>query len=68
MKNSSAHLYLIGDGPLEKELKNLVKSLSIENNVTFTDALEEVYKFLQVSDFFIMLSESEGQSVALLKH
>lgn len=69
LKNPNAHLYLIGDGPLEKELKNLVKYFSIENNVTFTGMLnrQDVYKFLQVSDFFIMLSESEGQSVALLE-
>ena len=69
LKNPSAHLYIIGDGPLEKELKSLVKSFSIDHNVTFTGMIDrkDVYKFLQVSDFFIMLSESEGQSVALLE-
>ena len=35
MKNPKIHLIIVGDGPLEVQLKNLTKSLELERKITF---------------------------------
>lgn len=62
-------LFLIGQGPLEEELKNRCKSLGIENRVFFTGLLsrEDVYKYLKNSDVYISTSSYEGLPIGVLE-
>jgi glycosyltransferase EpsF len=59
-------LHLVGQGPLENELKKLVQDLKLFKSVKFikTDNAREVYNTF---DCFILPSEQEGLSIALLE-
>ena len=57
-----ASLIIIGAGPLEKNLKNLVNKLNLEDRVEFTGLLnrEKVYERVSSFDAFIVSSFYEG--------
>jgi len=57
-----ALLLIIGDGPLEDELK-----LDAPASIRFCGSREDVSPFLQVADLFILTSDSEGIPVSLLE-
>lgn len=62
-KNSNAYLLIIGEGELNKKLKNLVSNLNINKNVKFLGLQKNVFPFIKYSDCFILTSlwESFGQ-------
>ncbi|NDK08110.1 glycosyltransferase [Candidatus Gracilibacteria bacterium] len=54
-------LYLIvGDGPKMNELVNYVKSNGLIDNVIFLGEQKNVFKYLNISNYFIYASEVEG--------
>lgn len=59
-------LLIIGDGDKKEELKNLIKSLKIENSVILAGAIDEADKYLTAFDIYVMPSLYEGQSLSLL--
>jgi len=61
------HLNLIGDGPLENQLKKLAKKLKVENRVNFLGFLSEEKKFqyLANSDLYVLSSIHEGFGIVL---
>lgn len=59
-------LHLIGHGPLEQNLKNLVSSLNLKNSVKFINT-NEARSFYKKFDIFVLPSEQEGLSIALLE-
>jgi glycosyltransferase involved in cell wall biosynthesis len=66
------HLVLIGSGEnqflsCEDELRQFVKKHNLEESVTFTGYVENVNEYLQCSDYFILLSESEALPISLLE-
>jgi len=60
-------LLLIGEGPLLWQLKNLVKTLGVENRVVFTGYRADARMLLSNSDLFVMSSDMEGLPVVLLE-
>ncbi|WP_242131025.1 glycosyltransferase [Aestuariivivens marinum] len=54
------HYTLYGDGPLKKELQNLVKHLNLSNKVTFVSYTSKVAQVLAENDIFIQGSYVEG--------
>ncbi|MDD5431447.1 MAG: glycosyltransferase [Candidatus Omnitrophica bacterium] len=66
-----AHLILLGNGGLynniENELKDLTKSLGLEDSVYFYGEVSNVSDYLLASDVFVLPSLSEGMSNALLE-
>lgn len=58
---------IVGDGPLNDELKNLVIQLELTEEVQFFGFYAEVLPWLQKSKIFVMNSESEGLPVALME-
>jgi glycosyltransferase involved in cell wall biosynthesis len=60
---------MVGDGPKRDYLESIVRRLDISSNVVFTGLVDRdrVYRILSVSDFFIMMSRTEGHSVSLLE-
>lgn len=55
-------LIIIGEGPLEQDLKHIARDLQVENRVIFTGRKKksEIPAFLEKSDFFILNSSYEG--------
>jgi glycosyltransferase involved in cell wall biosynthesis len=66
-KFKKSYLYLVGDGPEKDFLYDLVKKLGIENHVLFMGEQQDVYKFYNCFDCFVLPSQSEGLSIALLE-
>jgi len=56
------NLYVVGDGPLESELKALSKQLKIEKNVHFVGKVDhsEISTWMASTDFFSLPSIREG--------
>lgn len=62
-------LFIIGDGPLENQLKNLSKNLELDNNIKFLGKLkyEDVKKYYSSCELLILPSIWEGQALTLLE-
>ena len=64
-----ANLALVGDGPLEGELKQLVQEHGLEEKVVFTGRLSpsEIPKVLKAFDVFVHPTFREGMPAAILE-
>lgn len=62
-----AKLVIIGEGPLEKELKQLAVSLGVAGMVQFTGRLRNPYSVMSACDCFVMSSDYEGQPIVILE-
>ena len=60
-------LLLVGDGPRRQQLKDLVLSLDIEEQVVFCGFQRDVFPFLRSSDVFVSTSHFEGLGNAMLE-
>ena len=61
------HLMLVGSGPEHDFLQALVDELEIREFVTFAGNQSDVKPYLNASDIFVLTSESEGMSNALME-
>ncbi|MEI8052629.1 MAG: glycosyltransferase [Bacteroidota bacterium] len=61
------HYTIIGDGPLKKTLKELVKKLNMQDQVTFLGPLDLPYKAIYNPDLFLFGSHYEGFPNVLLE-
>lgn len=62
-----ARLVLVGDGPLRSELEQIVVRLGLDSSVIFAGNRPDVAAYMQASDMFVLPSEWEGLSIALLE-
>lgn len=60
-------LMLVGFGDDEKNLKELVSSKGLENNVIFTGSVSNVSDYLQAMDIFVFPSLYEGLGMSLIE-
>lgn len=60
-------MWLIGDGPLQNNLKERVKQLDLGENIRFFGYIDEPYSLLQQANLFALPSESEGVPRAALE-
>jgi glycosyltransferase involved in cell wall biosynthesis len=58
---------IVGDGPLKGSLEKLASDYNLSKNVTFVGWTEDVSKWLGRSKLFVMTSDSEGLSQALIQ-
>jgi glycosyltransferase involved in cell wall biosynthesis len=63
----SARFVLVGQGPLEPEIKARARELEIDGAVIFTGYREDVPRLMAAFDVFAMSSLHEGLSIALLE-
>ena len=63
----SAHLVIVGDGPLKNELSNLIGRLDLQSCVHLAGYREEAWRYLSVMDCFALTSRSEGMPQAVLE-
>lgn len=59
------HLYLVGSGPQELELKRLATDLGVLDSVHFMGYQSNPYKYVSQSDLFVCSSRFEGLSTAV---
>jgi glycosyltransferase involved in cell wall biosynthesis len=64
---SSADLYVVGEGYLQKDLIKLSKSLGINGKVHWFGKTEYIKEFLSKIDLFILPSKYEGFGLVLLE-
>lgn len=62
-----AFLLLLGDGPLEAELRQHVDELGIGDHCRFLGRRPEVHSYLRLSDVYVSTSKNEGMSNATLE-
>lgn len=60
-------LFVIGDGVLKGELKELVKTLNLESHVVFTGYRADVWRFMKEADLFVFPTLGEGFGLVLLE-
>ena len=62
-------LLMIGGGPMEEELRGLVRQLDLEDNVTFMGTVDnaEIGRYYRACDLFVFASKSETQGIVLLE-
>ena len=65
--NNKFHLYWIGKGPQEEEVKNLINKYKLENNITLLGARRDVANILKKMNFMIFPSKWEGLPVTLIE-
>lgn len=58
---------IVGEGPLEAELKNYANSLSVQEHIIFTGFRNDVNKILPEFDIFMISSETEGLPLSVLE-
>ncbi len=66
-KSVDALLLLIGDGPRNTFVKNLVKQLGIEDKVIFYGTTEDTSKLYSAMDIFLFPSKFEGVPLTLVE-
>lgn len=66
-KDPNSVLLLVGDGPLEKEIKKKVNNLGLEDKVKFLGARDDVNDLMQGMDVFLLPSLYEGFGIVLIE-
>ena len=61
------HFYILGDGPLEKKLKDMVTAMHLQDFVTMVGYAENVGEWMTSWDIFCLPSLFEYHSIALLE-
>ncbi len=60
-------LYILGEGPLRKDLENLIAELNLEESVYLMGQLEIPFRLMKKCDCFVLSSHYEGQPMVLLE-
>ncbi len=58
---------IIGDGPLRSKFEKMVDDLGLSKNITFVGHQSKVEEFLRKAKVFVLTSDSEGLSLALIE-
>ncbi len=67
-KNLNFHFDIVGEGQYMNELKNLVKTLQLDEYISFLGRKENVYQFINNYDVFIHLPEwDEGFGITIIE-
>jgi glycosyltransferase involved in cell wall biosynthesis len=70
--HSDAYLVLVGSGDYgaynyESELRDFVQTQALDGSVYFAGKVENVQRYFQASDIFVLPSETEGFGIALIE-
>lgn len=61
------YLVIVGGGPERRNLEDLVSRLQLSSSVIFTGFREDVPRFYEIMDVFLLTSFSEGTAMTLLE-
>ncbi len=65
--DQNTRLYLVGDGPMHSELKNLVKKLNLEEAVILPGLTDKPEDYYAISDAYIQSSHREAMPLSVLE-
>lgn len=65
-QKQNVKLCLIGDGPLKKNIENMVNELKLNEDIIFCGFQEDVGQYLKMFDIFILSSKKEGLGTSLI--
>src|SRR5690625_48283 len=57
--------YVLGKGPLEKEIMNMIQTLGIEKEMVLLGVTSNPYPYIKQSDLYVQTSRFEGYGIAL---
>lgn len=66
-KHPSVHGILVGAGPKEKEIKDLIRELDLNDNIFLPGLQTNTISYFSAMDIFMMSSAFEGLPIALLE-
>lgn len=66
-KQPNIRLFILGDGPLKNEMRQLILSLDLEKNVFLLGHQENPFTIMKQCDLFVFPSIYEGQPMVLLE-
>ena len=66
-ENKDCQLIIAGDGPLKADLEALITKLGLSDNVILAGHIDNIDKFMDTIDLFVLPSLSEGLPMALLE-
>jgi len=67
VKDKESILLIVGGGKEEKDLRKLASKLDIEDRVVFAGNQDDVRKFYNLGDVFVLASEQEGFGIVFLE-
>jgi len=64
-----AHLYFVGRGPLEDQLREEIRQKGLKNHITVTGFVtqEELFRYYSLADLFVLSSIREGFGIVLIE-
>lgn len=65
--NPKSILLLIGTGPLEQKIKNMVNDMELSEKVMFLGIKEDIYRYYQAMDLLIFPSKFEGLGIVVIE-
>lgn len=63
----NAHLYILGEGELEQQLRDLISELNLSNSITMTGYIKNPHSILNQCEIFVFPSLFEGLGNVLLE-
>lgn len=67
LKEVDCHLVYVGDGPELFSIKQLVKSLDLDDRVHFIGQVSDITDYYKLADIFLLLSAKESFGLAMLE-
>lgn len=67
LKDDNFKYFIVGEGSLDKELKNLINSVGLENKVFLLGFRRDVAELCNAADIYLFPSFQEGLPVALME-
>lgn len=68
IKNGYDHkIYIVGDGPLRKELESMIKDYNVKDTFILLGAKKNPYPYIKKANYFILCSYYEGYPMVLLE-
>lgn len=65
--NGNIKFFVVGEGPLEKDIKTYAVDLHLSENVIFTGFRNDIHKVLPEFDLFLISSQTEGLPLSILE-
>ena len=66
-RHPNARLLIVGEGPMERRLVGLVRSLKIDRNVVFAPTVSGTARTLSAIDIYVLPSLKEGLGLSLME-
>ncbi|RIN74189.1 glycosyltransferase, partial [Staphylococcus simulans] len=66
-KEKNSKLFIIGNGPLYNDLNKLIQQLNLQENVFLLGFIQTPFMFIEQCDCFVLVSNNEGQGMAILE-